>query len=103
MRSAGASSRMDWIIRMSLLLIGTAMLWFSRDFSMSGDEPVQIHVGHETYMYLCRALGFLPGSNAHAALNNYGGLFGVVATNLKHWMPWWDEIHLRHCLIALCG
>lgn len=103
MRSARGASRPDWIIRISLFVIGTAMLMLSPDFSMSGDEPAQIRIGRDTYMFLCRALGLLPGEKEHIVLSHYGGLFGVISTNLAHWFPWWDEVHLRHFLIAITG
>lgn len=103
MRIFRRRSALDWIIRLSTVLIGSVMLWLCADFSMSGDEPAQIRIGRDTYMYLCRALGLVPGSNERALLSHYGGLFGVISTNLAHWLPDYDEIKLRHVLVALTG
>ncbi len=98
-----ADHQVSQAVRISLGLMAVVMLFLSPDFSMSGDEASQIQIGRNTYMYLCRTLGFLPGSTANIKLDNYSGLFGVITTNLKHWMPWWDEIHMRHFIIAITG
>ena len=90
-------------VHCSLGVMALLMLLVFRDFSMSGDEASQIQIGRNTYVYLCRTLGFLPGSTASIKLDNYSGLFGVITTNLAYWMPWADEILLRHFIIAITG
>lgn len=90
-------------VQISLGLMAVVVLVCSQDFSMSGDEASQIQIGRNTYMYLCRTLGLLPGSPSGIKLDNYSGFFGVVTTNLSNWMPWWDEIDLRHFVIAITG
>ncbi len=91
------------VVQVSLALMALLMLLVFRDFSMSGDEASQIQIGRNTYVYLCRTFGFLPGSTQGIKLDNYSGLFGVITTNLAHWLPWCDEIHLRHFVIACTG
>jgi hypothetical protein len=90
-------------VQISLGIMAVAMLLLSRDFSMSGDEASQMQIGRNTYVYLCRAFGFLPGPTEGIKLDNYSGLFGVITTNLAHWMPWWEEVHLRHFVVAITG
>jgi hypothetical protein len=90
-------------IDISLGIMALVMLYCSHDFSMSGDEASQIQIGRNTYVYLCRVLGFLPGNPGDVKLDNYSGLFGVVTTNLSNWMLWWDEIDIRHFMIAITG
>lgn len=103
MRNSGSDKRLNWVIRISLFVIGSVMMWLSQEFSMSGDETAQIRIGRDTYMFLCRALGLVPGAKEDIVLSHYGGLFGVISTNVSHWFPKYDEIQIRHFLIAITG
>jgi 4-amino-4-deoxy-L-arabinose transferase-like glycosyltransferase len=103
MSQSGRDALLQKLNIAGLGLIGIAMLWLSGDFSMSGDEASQIQIGRNVYAFLGRSLGLLPESTPVAGFNNYGALFGVLATGLANLLPGIDEIRLRHFLIAITG
>lgn len=103
MRYATQEKNTHRLITASLAIMGITMVLCSRDFSMSGDEVSQMQIGRNIYVYLGRTFGLLRGSTDHIKLDNYSGLFGVLSTGLAYWIPWVDEIYLRHFLIAITG
>lgn len=62
-----------------------------------------MRIGHNTYQYLGRTLGVLPGTTQDIPLSYYSGFFGVVTTWIASWVPEWDEVLIRHVCCALTG